>query len=63
MFIIDKIQLKGQLRIYNPETLATLDTQDTGRSQTTQHKTTNKTKTLATQSHGKPGMNSGAGEG
>jgi len=37
-FIINKIKLKGQLKIDNPDTLATLDTQDTGRSQTMQHR-------------------------
>ena len=39
--------LKGQLRMDNPETLATLVTQDTGQKQTKHKNTTQKTKKIS----------------
>ena len=63
--VMINLKLNGQSRMGNPETLATLDTNHTGRRQTKykntkQHK---KLKRSATRTHHKPGVNPAAREG
>ena len=56
----EKTKGTGQSRMGNPDTLATLCTQNTGRRQTKQKTQHRKLKRPATQTRKKPGMNRGA---